>query len=84
MKHFFNRVVTSTLATLLPAFAVAQIWNSTKANIFMSPVAPGFSNDLIAHMRPKKLPAKLGQLVIVPSNVYMALILITTMKCTTS
>ena len=71
MKHLFNRIVASTLVALValaPAFAMAQIWNPTKAIMFVGPVAPGSSNYLIARMLSEKLPAKLGQPVIVDNR----------------
>ena len=68
MKHLFNRIVVSTLVALAPAFAMAQTWNPTKAIMLVGPVAPGFSNDLIARMLSEKLPAKLGQPVIVDNR----------------
>ena len=68
MKHLFNRIVASTLVALSPAFAMAQTCSPTKAIIFVGPVAPGSSNDLIACMLSEKLPAKLGQLVIVDNR----------------
>lgn len=68
MKHLFNRIVASTLVALSPAFAMAQTWSPTEAIIFASPVAPGSSNDLITRMLSEKLPAKLGQLVIVDNR----------------
>lgn len=68
MKHLFNRIVASTLVALSPAFAMAQTWIPTKAITFVVPVAPGSSNDLIARMLSEKLPAKLGQPVIVDNR----------------
>ena len=68
MKHFFIRIVTSTLVALSPAFAMAQTWSPTEAIIFASPVAPGSSNDPIPRMLSEKLPAKLGQPVIVDNR----------------
>ena len=68
MKHPFNRIVASTLVALSPAFAMAQTRSPTNAITFVGPVAPGSSNDLIARMLSEKLPAKLGQLVIVDNR----------------
>ena len=68
MKYPFNRIVSSTLVALSPAFAMAQTWSPTKAITFVGPLAPGSSNDLIARMLYEKLPAKLGQLVIVDNR----------------
>ena len=65
MKHLFNRIVASMLVALSPAFAIAQTWVPTKAITFVVPVASGFNNDLVACMPSEKLPAKLGQPVIV-------------------
>ena len=65
MKHLFNGMVASMLVALSPAFAMAQTWIPTKAITFVVPVASGFNNDLVASMLSKKLPAKLGQPVIV-------------------
>ena len=68
MKHLFIRIAASTLVALSPAFAMAQTWSPTEAIIFAGPVAPGSSNDLITRMLSEKLPAKLGQLVIVDNR----------------
>ena len=68
MKHLFNRIVASTLVALSPAFAMGQTWSPTKAITFVGPVAPGSSNDLITRILSEKLPAKLGQLVIVDNR----------------
>jgi tripartite-type tricarboxylate transporter receptor subunit TctC len=68
MKQLFNRVVASTLIALSPALASAQTWSPTKAITFVVPVAPGSSNDLIARMLSEKLPAKLGQPVVVDNR----------------
>ena len=68
MKHLFIRIAASTLVVLAPAFAMAQTWNPTKAIMFVGPVAPGSSNYLIARMLSEKLPAKLGQPVIVDNR----------------
>ena len=67
MKHPFNRIVARTLVAPSPAFAMAQTWSPTKAITFVSPVTPGSSNDLNAHMLSEKLPAEMGQLSIVES-----------------
>ena len=68
MKHLFNGIVASTLVALSPALVMAQTWSPTKAITFVVPVAPGSSNDLIARMLSEKLPAKLGQPVIVDNR----------------
>ena len=68
MKHLFYRIVASALVALSPAMVMAQIWSPTKAITFVVPVAPGSSNDLIARMLSEKLPAKLGQPVIVDNR----------------
>ena len=68
MKYFFKRIVASMLVALSPALVMAQTWSPTKAITFVVPVAPGSSNDLIARMLSEKLPAKLGQPVIVDNR----------------
>ena len=68
MKHLFNRIVASALIALSPAFAMAQTWSPTKVIIFVGPLAPGPSNDLMVRMLSEKLPAKLGQPVIVDNR----------------
>ena len=68
MKHLFNRIVVGTLFALSPAFAMAQTWIPSKAITFVVPVTPSSSNNLIALMLSKKLPAKLGQPVIVDNR----------------
>ena len=68
MKYLFKRIVASMLVALSPALVMAQTWSPTKAITFVVPVAPGSSNDLIARMLSEKLPAKLGQPVIVDNR----------------
>ncbi|MES2946441.1 MAG: tripartite tricarboxylate transporter substrate-binding protein [Pseudomonadota bacterium] len=71
MKHLLNRILSSAAiatAALMPAFASAQGWSPSKAITFVVPVAPGSSNDLIARMLSERLPAKLGQAVIVDNR----------------
>jgi len=68
MKHPFNRIVASTLVAQSPTFAMTQTWSPTKVITFVGPLAPGSSNDLMAHMLSEKLPAKLGQPVIVDNR----------------
>lgn len=68
MKQLFNRIVAGALIALSPALASAQTWSPTKAITFVVPVAPGSSNDLIARMLSEKLPAKLGQPVVVDNR----------------
>ena len=68
MKHLFYRIVASALVALSPAMVMAQTWSPTKAITLVVPVAPGSSNDLIARMLSEKLPAKLGQPVIVDNR----------------
>ena len=68
MKYLFNRIVVSTLFALSPAFAMAQTWIPSKAITFVVPVTPSSSNNLIALMLSEKLPAKLGQPVIVDNR----------------
>lgn len=71
MKHLLNRLLASATiaaAALVPSFASAQAWSPSKAITFVVPVAPGSSNDLIARMLSERLPAKLGQAVIVDNR----------------
>ncbi|MES2510636.1 MAG: tripartite tricarboxylate transporter substrate-binding protein [Pseudomonadota bacterium] len=68
MKHFIKHVIAIAAVALLPVAASAQAWAPTKAITFVVPVAPGSSNDLIARMLSEKLPAKLGQPVVVDNR----------------
>lgn len=71
MKPFLNRILACAVATaavLMPVASFAQQWSPTKAITFVVPVAPGSSNDLIARMLSERLPAKLGQPVIVDNR----------------
>ncbi|MBI2728595.1 MAG: tripartite tricarboxylate transporter substrate binding protein [Polaromonas sp.] len=68
MKHFIKHVIAIAAVALLPVAASAQAWAPTKAITFVVPVAPGSSNDLIARMLSEKLPARLGQPVIVDNR----------------
>ena len=47
---------------------MTQTWSPTKVITFVGPLAPGSSNDLMARMLFEKLPAKLGQPVIVDNR----------------
>jgi tripartite-type tricarboxylate transporter receptor subunit TctC len=67
MKSVLNLLACAVMA-LSPALGQAQTWSPTKAITFVVPVAPGSSNDLIARMLSEKLPAKLGQPVIVDNR----------------
>ncbi len=68
MKHFIKHVIAIAAVALLPMAAWSQAWAPTKAITFVVPVAPGSSNDLIARMLSEKLPAKLGQPVVVDNR----------------
>ena len=68
MKHHLKHLIASAAITLMPVLATAQGWSPTKAITFVVPVAPGSSNDLIARMLSDRLPAKLGQAVIVDNR----------------
>ena len=68
MKHPFNRIVTSTLVAQSPTFAMTQTCNPTKEITLVGLLAPGSSNHLMASMLSAKLPAKLGQPVIVDNR----------------
>ena len=68
MKHPFNRIVASTLVAQSPTFAMTQTCSPTKVITFVSLLAPGSSNHLMANMLSAKLPAKLGQPVIVDNR----------------
>lgn len=68
MTPFFKNLIAGTFVALSPALALAQAWSPTKAITFVVPVAPGSSNDLIARMLSEKLPAKLGQPVVVDNR----------------
>ena len=70
MKHYLKNIIVaaSTVITLLPMLATAQTWSPSKAITFVVPVAPGSSNDLIARMLSEKLPARLGQPVVVDNR----------------
>jgi len=68
MKHRLSRILASAVVALLPTLALAQSWSPTKTMTFVVPVAPGSSNDLIARMLSERLPAKLGQAVMVDNR----------------
>ena len=68
MKHPFNRIVASTLVALSPEFAMAKTWIPSTAIIFVVPLTPSSSNNLIASILSEKLPAKLGHPVIVDNH----------------
>lgn len=68
MKPLFNKLIATTLMALSPTLVLAQGWAPTKAITFVVPVAPGSSNDLIARMLSEKLPARLGQPVVVDNR----------------
>ncbi|MDB5967017.1 MAG: tripartite tricarboxylate transporter substrate binding protein, partial [Polaromonas sp.] len=68
MKHLIKHILASAAVALLPVAASAQAWAPTKAITFVVPVAPGSSNDLIARMLSEKLPARLGQAVVVDNR----------------
>lgn len=67
MKNVSNLLACAVMA-LSPALCHAQAWSPTKPITFVVPVAPGSSNDLIARMLSEKLPARLGQPVIVDNR----------------
>lgn len=66
MTPFFKNLITGAFVALSPALVLA--WSPTRAITFVVPVAPGSSNDLIARMLSEKLPAKLGQPVVVDNR----------------
>lgn len=68
MKHHLKHLIASAAIAIMPALATAQAWSPTKSITFVVPVAPGSSNDLIARMLSEKLPAKLGQPVVVDNR----------------
>ena len=68
MKPFLTNLMTCALMAVAPAISHAQVWSPTKAITFVVPVAPGSSNDLIARMLSEKLPARLGQPVVVDNR----------------
>lgn len=68
MKHFIKHVIAMAAMALLPVAASAQAWAPTRAITFVVAVAPGSSNDLIARMLSDRLPAKLGQPVVVENR----------------
>ena len=68
MKPFLNRLLACAVMAVAPAISHAQAWSPTKAITFVVPVAPGSSNDLIARMLSEKLPARLGQPVVVDNR----------------
>ena len=65
MKHPFNRIVASTLVAQSPTFAMTQTGSPAEVITFVGSLAPSSSNELMARMLSEKLPAKLGQPVIV-------------------
>jgi tripartite-type tricarboxylate transporter receptor subunit TctC len=60
--------IALTALAFVPNLALAEEWSPTKAITFVVPVAPGSSNDLIARMLSDKLPARLGQPVVVENR----------------
>jgi len=68
MKQYLKHIIASAAVALMPVVATAQAWSPTKAITFVVPVAPGSSNDLIARMLSEKLPARLGQPVVVDNR----------------
>ena len=68
MKHPFNRIVASTLVAQSPTFAMTQTGSPAKVITFVGSLAPSSSNELMARMLSEKLPAKLGQPVIVDNR----------------
>ena len=68
MKHPFNRIVASKLVAQSPTFAITQTCSPTKVITLVGLLAPGSSNHLMASMLSAKLPAKLGQPVIVDNR----------------
>jgi tryptophan 2,3-dioxygenase len=69
MHSFFKKSIGICAATMLAAApALAQTWSPTKPVTLVVPVAPGSSNDLIARILADKLPARLGQPVVVENR----------------
>jgi tripartite-type tricarboxylate transporter receptor subunit TctC len=68
MTPLLKNLIVSSFVALSPALALAQAWAPTKPITFVVPVAPGSSNDLIARMLSEKLPARLGQPVVVDNR----------------
>ncbi|MDB5848089.1 MAG: tripartite tricarboxylate transporter substrate binding protein [Rhodoferax sp.] len=69
MRAFLKQTLGVIAAAIVAASpALAQTWSPTKAITLVVPVAPGSSNDLIARILADKLPARLGQPVIVENR----------------
>ena len=68
MKACLKNSLVSILVAVSPALVLAQTWAPSKPITFVVAVAPGSSNDLIARMLSDKLPAKLGQPVVVENR----------------
>lgn len=68
MPPIFKNLIAGALVALSPALVLAQAWAPSKVITFVVPVAAGSSNDMIARMLAEKLPAKLGQPVIVDNR----------------
>ncbi len=67
-KHLFNCIVAGAALALSTGAALAQSWSPSKPITLVVPVAPGSSNDLIARMLAERLPARLGQPVVVDNR----------------
>ena len=69
MHSLFKKSVGVIAAAIVAAApAMAQTWSPTKPITLVVPVAPGSSNDLIARLLADKLPARLGQPVVVENR----------------
>ena len=69
MHSLFKKFIGIFAAAMLAAApALAQTWSPTKPITLVVPVAPGSSNDLIARLLADKLPARLGQPVVVENR----------------
>jgi tripartite-type tricarboxylate transporter receptor subunit TctC len=68
IKRALVRAAAGLMAGALSLACAAQDWKPRKPITIIVPVAPGSSNDLIARILAERLPARLGQAVVVENR----------------